>query len=105
VVSENGKKTHRLASQPVYAPFLDISGEDMVVLAATVVVFFPVFFVLALVWRLQGLLLGFICHGCVVLVLGFFVRREFKRRPRKAIFLEMIFGYFLSSDFYLGRRD
>jgi hypothetical protein len=97
------RTTHHLASRPVYAPFIDIPGEDMVLLFGSTVLLLPVLFMLALFFRLKGLFLGFAVTGLFVLVAAFFLRKEFRRRPRKGILLESLF-YFFSNESYPARR-
>ncbi len=100
---ERKRKTHHLASKPVYAPFLDIPGEDMVMLFGFVVFLLPVLFFLALWLRLKGLFFGFIITIVVVVVAALIVRQQFRKRPRKGILLESLF-YVISSESYPARR-
>lgn len=100
---EGKRKTHHLASRPVYAPFIDIPGEDMVMLFGSTVLLLPVLFVLALFFRLKGLFLGFVGVGLVLFTAALFLRMEFRKRPRKGILLESLFCLF-SNESYPARR-
>ena len=101
---EEGIKTHHLASQPVYAPFIDIPGEDIVYLSMSVVIFLPLLFLLALFWHVEGLFIGFVVFFVFVVSASFFLRVEFRKRPRKGVLLELLHYYFISRDVYTGRR-
>lgn len=101
---EESVKTHHLASQPVYAPFIDVPGEDIVYMCMSVVVFLPLLFFLALFWHVEGLFIGFVIFFVFVISASFFLRTEFRKRPRKGILLELLYYYFLSKDAYMGRR-
>jgi ABC-type iron transport system FetAB permease component len=100
---ERKRKTHHLASRPVYAPFIDIPGEDLVLLFGTMVIFLPILFFMALFFRLKGLLWGFLVVGLIILTAALFLRREFRKRPRKGVLLEALF-YFFSNEKYPARR-
>ncbi len=100
---EDGVKMHHLASQPIYAPFIDVPGEDIIYLGLSVVVFLPLLFFLALFWHLQGLFIGFVIFFVFFLGAALFLRAEFRRRPRKGILPELLYYYLVTRDVYPGR--